>query len=87
MKKLTFKEEAEAMFDVFIKALQGKFPDNKMHFSIIVTREKELDENGNAEMASQSHGRPLELAYGINQYLKAEDAVYKNFLYLKLHGE
>ncbi len=87
MTKLTFKEESEAMFDVFIKALQDKFPDNQMHFSIIVTREKELDETGNAEMASQSHGKPLVLAYGINQYLKSEDDIYKHLLLLKLTGE
>lgn len=84
---MTFKEESEAMFEVFIKELQGKFPDNQMHFSLIVMREKETDETGNAEMASQTHGRPLELAYGINQYLKSEDAIYHHLLLLKLTGQ
>ena len=67
---MTFKEESEAMFEVFTKALQGKFPDNQMHFSIVVVMDKDMDETGNADIASLSSGNSGKIAGGLYRYLE-----------------
>ena len=86
MKKLTFKEESEAMFEVFIKALQDKFPDNQMHFSIVVGMEKEMDESGNFEVASQSNGNDYKIALSLYKFLKASPEINKDLIALNVFG-
>ena len=87
MTKLTFKEESEAMFEVFIKALQDKFPDNQMHFSIVVGMEKEMDESGNFEIASQNSGNDFKIALGLYNFLKKSPEINKDLMALNVFGK
>ncbi len=80
---MTFKEESEAMFEVFIKALQDKFPDNQMHFSIVVIMDKEMDETGNADIASLSSGNSSKIAGGLYRYLELTPEINKCLMTIK----
>ena len=87
MKKetLSFKEESEAMMEVFMESMKAKFPEKTINFAIVSAMGDMEEENG--QIATQVSGISGVIAYGLVKLMKANPQLERDFLMFKLIGE